>query len=148
MSHILHFDIRGLNGRKKPIAYTLHRHVNVFFGSNGSGKTSILRIINSAMNVDASSINSIEFTGASVTIHTIKYKQQLVYTYKRPHLSATRGVVTDPSGVDDLFPDATEIGSERPGTWKTKDHPTREEKKHDGPTFIFQQVVSTSLVEN
>lgn len=136
MSHVLHFEIRGLNGRKKPIACTLDRHVNVFFGSNGSGKTSVLRIINSAMNVDASSISTIEFSGASVTIHTVKYKQQLVYTYKRSHLPAARDVVTDPSAVGDLFPDAAEADPERSGTWKTKEHPTREEEKRWAHVYL------------
>ena len=43
MTDVVSFDIRGLNGRELPLSYTLDRYVNVFFGPNGSGKTSILK---------------------------------------------------------------------------------------------------------
>ena len=135
MSHVLHFDIRGLNGRKKSIAHTLDRHVNVFFGSNGSGKTSILRIINSAMNVDAGSINTIHFYSASVTIHTLKYERELVYNYKRSPTPPVRDAGANPN-ADDLFSEIAEVDPERSGTWKTKDQAIRGDERRWAHVYL------------
>lgn len=54
VSHIVRFTINGLAGRSKPYSQDLDRHVNVFFGLNGAGKTSLLKILSSAMNQDPS----------------------------------------------------------------------------------------------
>lgn len=80
MAYITSFKILGLNGRKKPIAAELNRGVNVFFGSNGSGKTSILRIIDSALSGDASSISDINFTKAVVKFYSEKWNKEFTLT--------------------------------------------------------------------
>jgi recombinational DNA repair ATPase RecF len=49
MAHITEFTVEGLAGRAEPYSHQLDRHVNVFFGLNGSGKTSLLKLLHAAM---------------------------------------------------------------------------------------------------
>ena len=90
MAHIIDFSIDGLVGRKGTYAHTLNRDVNVFYGLNGSGKTSLLRILNSAMSNDASLVANVPFKNATVTIHSVHYNK--VYTHS---LSADEAAIPD-----------------------------------------------------
>lgn len=78
MSHIIEFKIFGLAGRKDVYKQKLNRDVNIFFGPNGSGKTSLLRILNSAMIGDSSLIRFVPFESAEVKIYSISYERELV----------------------------------------------------------------------
>ena len=49
MAHITEFAITGLAGRTDVYSGRFNRDVNIFFGLNGSGKTSLLKILHSAM---------------------------------------------------------------------------------------------------
>jgi predicted ATP-dependent endonuclease of OLD family len=73
MSHITHLNVSGLAGHKQEFERTLHRHVNVFFGPNGSGKTSLLKLIDSAMANRASLVKDVPFEKAEFTIYTRDY---------------------------------------------------------------------------
>jgi len=68
VSRILEFEIRGLAGRRKMIRRRLHGDLNVFWGMNGSGKTSLLKILHSALTNDARILARVPFTSARVTI--------------------------------------------------------------------------------
>jgi energy-coupling factor transporter ATP-binding protein EcfA2 len=68
MARIASFRIRGLAGRGKIISRPLRPDVNVFWGFNGSGKTSLLKILHSALRNDATSILRVPFTEATVVI--------------------------------------------------------------------------------
>lgn len=74
MSHIVDFSITGLVGRKDVYARALDRHVNVFFGLNGSGKTSLLKILHSAMSGDSQILRNVPFRSAEVRIYSIRYE--------------------------------------------------------------------------
>lgn len=78
MSHIIEFKISGLAGRKGVYKQKLNRDVNIFFGPNGSGKTSLLRILNSAMIGDSSLIRFVPFESAEVKIYSISYERESV----------------------------------------------------------------------
>ncbi|MHB8067554.1 MAG: AAA family ATPase [Desulfobaccales bacterium] len=80
MSHIAEFTIKGLAGRKKPMHCKLDRHLNVFYGLNGSGKTSLIKILHSAMSGDPSSIQNVPFLSATVKIYSIDYDK--IFTRK------------------------------------------------------------------
>jgi energy-coupling factor transporter ATP-binding protein EcfA2 len=84
MTDVLSFGIRGLNGRQKPISHTLDRHVNVFFGPNGSGKTSILKIIDSALGNEPSLIANIAFQSADVKFHSVTHNREFLLSYTKP----------------------------------------------------------------
>jgi predicted ATPase len=74
MAFIQRFAVTGLAGRDR-IEQELDRHVNIFFGLNGSGKTSLLRILQAAMSGNASGLNSVPFRSAEVSIYSEAYKQ-------------------------------------------------------------------------
>lgn len=96
MAHITEFTIVGLAGREEACSQKLDRHVNLFFGLNGSGKTSLLRILNSAMTNDASTTQFVPFQHAEVGIYSITY--DTVFTYsceKKPSLPKSTSPETE-----------------------------------------------------
>lgn len=80
MSYIVDFSITDLAGRKGVHAETLDRHVNVFFGLNGSGKTSLLKILHSAMSCDPRILRNVPFQAAEVRVYSVKYDRVFTYT--------------------------------------------------------------------
>jgi energy-coupling factor transporter ATP-binding protein EcfA2 len=80
MSHIVEFSISGLAGREGIYAQTLDRHLNVFFGPNGSGKTSLLKILHSAMSQESRPLRNVPFRGAEVMVYSINYETVFTYT--------------------------------------------------------------------
>ncbi len=83
MSHIIDFEIEGLAGRIGPIRFKLNRGVNVFFGVNGTGKTSMLRILESALSRDARSLSKVPFQSAQVKIYSIAYGRTFTHTIEK-----------------------------------------------------------------
>lgn len=80
MAHITEFTIAGLAGRTKEYHKKLDPQVNVFFGLNGSGKTSLLKILDSAMSGDASSLANVPFRSAEVNVYSVTYDHTYTYT--------------------------------------------------------------------
>src|SRR6185312_10964241 len=83
MAHILDFEIDGLAGRTESYSCKLDRTVNVFFGLNGSGKTSLLKILHSAMNNDTSLLRTVPFKSASVVIFSRDRNKTYSYSYEK-----------------------------------------------------------------
>lgn len=73
MSHIVSFNIEGLAGREKPLEVELNRDTNIFFGHNGSGKTSLLKILHAAMSNSTDILNAIPFKAAEVNIYSLSF---------------------------------------------------------------------------
>ena len=96
MSHIVRFSINGLAGRTDIYARELHRDLNVFFGFNGTGKTSLLKILHSALSGNAAMLARVPFTRAEVTIYSLHYKCEFTAVIAKPskqggHSSRRRG---------------------------------------------------------
>jgi predicted ATPase len=87
MSHIVRFKVTALAGRTGTYAQELDRYVNIFFGLNGTGKTSLLKILHAAMNQDATALVRVPFEKAEVTIHSIQYKRNFTTQLTKPKLS-------------------------------------------------------------
>lgn len=85
MAHIIDFTIEGLAGRKEVYKKRLNRDINVFYGLNGSGKTSLVRILDSAMDGDASTIMMVPFETAEVTIYSVDWDREFVRRIQKPH---------------------------------------------------------------
>jgi predicted ATP-dependent endonuclease of OLD family len=68
MSRIVRFAITGLAGRKGVYEQTLDPQLNVFFGANGSGKTSLLRVLDSALSGQTGQLARVPFREADVWI--------------------------------------------------------------------------------
>ena len=83
MAHIVEFSVKGLSGRDTEIKLALNRDINVFFGFNGSGKTSLLKILHSAMSNDASILRDVPFTEAKVVIYSISANRNFEYSIKK-----------------------------------------------------------------
>ncbi|SES45712.1 Predicted ATPase [Pedococcus cremeus] len=66
MTHIESFTIHGLAGRTKPVSHELQPDVNVFFAGNGAGKTSLLKILHSALSNDSEPLHRVPFESAEV----------------------------------------------------------------------------------
>jgi recombinational DNA repair ATPase RecF len=49
MAYLKEVLVEKLVGRSTPTNIQFNRDVNVFFGTNGSGKTSLLRLLHSSM---------------------------------------------------------------------------------------------------
>lgn len=95
MAHIVDFIISELAGRKETYSQELNRDVNVFFGPNGSGKTSLFRILHSAIDRDASMLKTVPFISAEVTIHSIDYDRNFVRTFQKYDTAIKRKVITE-----------------------------------------------------
>jgi energy-coupling factor transporter ATP-binding protein EcfA2 len=84
VAHITEIRIEGLAGSDRVFTASLNRDVNVIFGLNGSGKTSLLRILDSAMNDDPTSLYRVPFRRASVTIYTKNFNRLFTRSIERP----------------------------------------------------------------
>src|SRR5437764_11291359 len=73
------FRIEGLAGREDVVASKLNPDVNVCFGANGSGKTSLLRILHSALRNNTDLLKEVPFTSAEVVIYS--FDKEIDYTY-------------------------------------------------------------------
>jgi predicted ATPase len=73
VAHVTELKVEGLAGRTESLSVKLDRHINVFFGLNGSGKTSLLKILHSAMTGDATILENVPFSRAQVKIYSITY---------------------------------------------------------------------------
>ena len=78
MSRVSFFEIHGLAGRRKPIRHVLGPDINVFWGANGSGKTSMLKILHSALANDPANLLRVPFTRAIVGLVGDHSKQEYV----------------------------------------------------------------------
>ena len=83
MSHFLDAEIIGLAGKSEPTRISFDRHVNIIYGLNGSGKTSLLRILHAAMNMDGSQLNDVPFDEATVRVHSISFDMDFTLHFKK-----------------------------------------------------------------
>ena len=79
-ARIIEFSIFGLAGYDKVYARQLNADVNVFFGLNGSGKTSLLKILHSAMSDDINILEGVAFQIAEVKIYSIALDKVFIRT--------------------------------------------------------------------
>jgi len=83
MAHIVRIRIEGLLGRSEPIELDLDRSVNVFFGENGCGKTTLLKILQSALSRDGESMLGLPVDRAEVDIFSITDQRVIPHVWDR-----------------------------------------------------------------
>jgi predicted ATPase len=83
LAYIVEFEVVGLAGRQDLYSQRLNRDVNVFFGLNGSGKTSLLTILHSALAGDASSLRKVPFREAVVKIYSVTDREVFTRSIKQ-----------------------------------------------------------------
>ena len=102
MSHIIEFSISRLAGRRDVYEQALDRHLNVFFGLNGSGKTSLLKILHSAMSKNSGILRTVPFESAEVKIYSITYDRVFTYQIDKKKMEPVKGTVPDMGDVEVL----------------------------------------------
>src|ERR1700748_2694070 len=70
MTTLLEVTIEGLAGRGDAVHYALNRNLNIFFGLNGSGKTSLLKIIDAGFDDENESISNLAFRSARIKFYS------------------------------------------------------------------------------
>jgi predicted ATPase len=78
MSYFIDAEILGLAGKTQPTRISFDRHINILYGLNGSGKTSLLKILHSAMAGDAEPLKNVPFRRATIRLFSESY--ETVYT--------------------------------------------------------------------
>ena len=133
MAHIVEFSISELAGRQDDIEIKLNRDVNVFFGPNGSGKTSLLKILHSAMSNDADLLKNVPFKSAAVKIYSVDYHKvftrsitQTIPSREEPEEIDINAVISGIATIQEVTSSPTS-GSKR-NNWITKPTPPRESR--------------------
>lgn len=106
MSHIVEFEVEGLAGRDDVYAKKLNPDINVFFGVNGSGKTSLLTILHSAMERESGVLLNVPFRRATVTVYSIKHERNFEYSIEKPESVSTFVRDLPPSTTLEEIPEA------------------------------------------
>jgi len=70
MSHIIDADIQGLAGKKGSTQISFDRSLNIVYGPNGTGKTSLLKILHGALAGEAESLLNVPFVHATVRFYS------------------------------------------------------------------------------
>src|ERR1700743_3053488 len=83
MAFIQDFTISVLAGRRDDISQALNRDLNIFFGLNGSGKTSLLKILHSAMSGNVEILTNVPFSRATVTVFSESSKRDFTLTIEK-----------------------------------------------------------------
>ena len=121
MAHIVEFTIKGLAGRTEPLYRALDPHVNIFWGLNGRGKTSLLRILDSALQNDSGTIFNVPFTSAEILIEVPEHGATIRRTVSIEDINKETDVPYPP-GLRYEFGDDSPIafGRAPQNAWKTK----------------------------
>jgi predicted ATP-dependent endonuclease of OLD family len=83
MAHITEIKIDGLLDRKEQIHIKLNRRVNIFFGENGCGKTTLLKILDAALSRDAESMNLLPVQRAEIHIYSVDQEKTIKHVWER-----------------------------------------------------------------
>ena len=92
MAFIEQFTVHGLAARDVIVHRKLDRHINVFWGLNGTGKTSLLKILHAALRNDVSSLEGVPFQSAEVIFWSADHEARISRTYD----------LNDDSGPEDV----------------------------------------------
>lgn len=83
MAHITEIKIDGLLGREDSIRLELDSRVNIFFGENGCGKTTLLKVLDAALSRNGSVMEGLPVAKAVVDIYSSSEKRVFRHTWER-----------------------------------------------------------------
>ena len=147
MAHITSIRIDGLLGRKDTLSFNLERDVNVFFGDNGCGKTTLLKIMNAALDRNAEVMENLAVEKAEVNIFSIAENKVIKHTWERKHNKRTLNMESlfDSDAFQSLsLEDISQIrGRSNPNEWKLS--PTPKEIKPNSKKWAHTFLPTTRL---
>jgi energy-coupling factor transporter ATP-binding protein EcfA2 len=115
MTRVDRIAISGLAGRSESIKVDLDPDLNVFFGLNGTGKTSLLKLIYSAIRNRTEMLTGTAFESATVGV----YSQQHERLYTRRLSASDLSKANEQSYYIDDDGDPVRVGRSPLGVWKT-----------------------------
>ena len=83
MAHITEIKIEGLLGRSDPVHLLLNRGVNIFFGENGCGKTTLLKVLDAALSRDGTAMELLPVRKATIDIFSISENRVFRHIWER-----------------------------------------------------------------
>lgn len=83
MAHITEITIEGLLGRVEPIRLKLDRNINIFFGENGCGKTTLLKVLDAALSRDGAAMERLPVTKATIDIYSLEDGKVYRHSWER-----------------------------------------------------------------
>ena len=102
MTRVESVSVAGLGGRSGFQSFEFAPDVNVLFGLNGRGKTSLLRIIHSALRNDGRPLEGVAFEEAQVAFYSHMHGRTLYRAISRDDLRGPKDE-PDPGFADDEF---------------------------------------------
>lgn len=109
MAYIKSIKVYGLCSRPKPVELKFNRHLNVIYGQNGCGKTSLLRVLHSALYSTPLAPDEPFFEKAEVILYSEKYKCDILRTLDRKGQKSDRNVKYVQMEDGNLYPIQGEI---------------------------------------
>lgn len=88
MTIIREFRITNLAGRKGELHQVLDPKVNIFWGLNGTGKTTLLRILDAALSNKTRSLPALPFERAEVTFYSETHDMEFVRCFEHGQSAA------------------------------------------------------------
>jgi energy-coupling factor transporter ATP-binding protein EcfA2 len=84
VAYIEQFTVAGLAGRDdRPVHRVLDRHINIFWGLNGSGKTSLLKILHAALRNEVDILDRVPFASAEVIFWSTAHGAKMRRTFSK-----------------------------------------------------------------
>ncbi|HEX3896402.1 MAG TPA: AAA family ATPase [Rudaea sp.] len=83
MAHITEITLEGLLDRQDSINLKLNRGVNVFFGENGCGKTTLLKVLDAALSCDSGTMEQLPIKKAVVDLFSISENRIIRHSWER-----------------------------------------------------------------
>lgn len=100
MAYIESFTINGLAARDRVVSRTLDRHVNIFWGLNGTGKTSLLKILHAALRNETHALERLPFDRAEVIFWSTAHNSRIRRTFVKDSESVEEGDQDEDSAFD------------------------------------------------
>lgn len=92
MTYIREFTVHNLAGRGGKTHRELDRHVNIFWGLNGTGKTTLLKILDAALSNDAKGLETLPFDSAEVVFHSDIWSSDFRRTFTKSEASVAENI--------------------------------------------------------
>ncbi len=138
MAWVKSVAVTGLAGQKGRLALNFNRDINVLWGVNGCGKTSLLKIIHGALQDDAASLVRVPFETAEVQF-VQEGVESITYTRTLSRRRARQITVDEITGSEG--PDAVEyaemlIEDSKDLRWTTKPNATPRRLRHFSHRYL------------